>query len=185
MIDFATLRSLSVPEGEVVMIARGEEILWQKKGNGLRYIKFVVNEVRNAGTQMQFSEIDFLDADGNRFDWPTATVVTAPDMPATGTVEGTDKIIDGLTSTKYCTVKFASGKYLLIDLGEEDRLDVQEFCNWQWWTGNDNAGRDPISFELWGSEDGDAYELLDFAVKANVPSTRQAVAYAGVLPKPK
>ena len=49
----------------------------------LRYIKFVVNEVRGGGTQMQFSEIDFLDADGNRFNYPSTTVVTSPDMPAT------------------------------------------------------------------------------------------------------
>ena len=144
----------------------------------LRYIKFVVNEVRGGGTQMQFSEIDFLDADGNRYNWPTTTVVSSPDMPATASVEGQDKIIDGLTSTKFCTVKFASGKYLLIDLGEGNGVDVREYGYWQWWTANDNAARDPISFELWGSENGDTYELLDSADKTAVPTTRQAVAYA-------
>ena len=185
MIDFSTVKSIVIPEGEVSVIARGSEILWQKQTKKLlRYIKFVVNEVRTVGgTQMQFSEIEFLDDLGNRFNYPATTTVTSPNMPATATVEGQDKIIDGLTSTKFCTVKFASGRYLLIDLGEAV-LDVNEFCNWRWWTANDNYGRDPISFELWGSEDGDTYKILDSAVKAEVTTARQAVAYMGKVEVP-
>ena len=30
MIDFSNVKSIVIPEGEVSMIARGEEILWQK-----------------------------------------------------------------------------------------------------------------------------------------------------------
>lgn len=182
MIDFSNAKSIVIPEGEVASIARGGEILWKKQTNKkLRYIKFVVNEVRTAnGTQMQFSELEFLDAVGNRFNYPATTTVTSPDMPETSTVEGQNNIIDGLTSTKFCTVKFANGRYLLIDLGEL-ALDVNEFCVWRWWTGNDNYGRDPISFELWGSADGNTYELLDSAVKAEVTTERQAVAYRGCL----
>lgn len=180
MIDFSNIKSIVIPEGEVSVIARGSEVLWRKPSEKLlRYIKFVVNSVRSVGgTQMQFSEIEFLDAVGNRFNYPATTTVTSPDMPPTATAEGQNKIIDGLTSTKFCTIKFTSGKYLLIDLGEAV-LDVQKYCNWQWWTGNDNYARDPISFELWGSEDGDTYERLDSAVKVDVPTARQVVAYTG------
>lgn len=182
MIDFSNVKSVVIPEGEVAMISCGGEVLWEKQlKKNLRFIKFVVNEVRSRGTQMQFSEIEFLDADGNRYSWPAATTITSPDMPATASVEGQSKIIDGLPSTKFCTIRFASGRYLLIDLGPEDRLDVMEFCVWRWWTGNDNYGRDPISFELWGSEDGSAYELLDSVVDMNVTTTRQVVAYTGQL----
>lgn len=180
MIDFSNVKSIVIPEGEVDVIARGAEILWRKQTEKkLRYIKFVVNEVRTAnGTQMQLSELEFLDAVGNRFNYPATTTVTSPDMPATATVEGQNKIIDGLTTTKFCTIKFVSGRYLLIDLGEP-ALDVNEFCVWRWWTANDNYGRDPISFELWGSADGNTYELLDSAVKAQVTTARQTVAYTG------
>lgn len=182
MIDFSNVKSITIPEGEVSIIARGSEILWQKQTKKLlRYIKFVVNSVRSVGgTQMQFSEIEFLNASGNRFNYPATTTVTSPDMPATATVEGQNKIIDGLTSTKFCTIKFASGKYLLIDLGEP-ALDVNDFCVWRWWTGNDNYGRDPMSFELWGSVDGSTYELLDSAVDADVPTARQVIAYTGTI----
>jgi hypothetical protein len=185
VIDFQNVRSVVIPEGEVSVIARGAEILWRKQTKQkLRYIKFVVTEVRTTnGTQMQFSELEFLDAVGNRFNYPNTTTVTSPDMSATSTVESPNKIIDGLTSTKFCTVKFATGRYLLIDLGEL-ALDVNEFCAWRWWTGNDNYGRDPVSFELWGSADGDTYKLLDSAVKAEVPTARQVVAYTGKVEVP-
>lgn len=31
MIDFSMTKSILIPEGEVVMITRGGEVLWQKK----------------------------------------------------------------------------------------------------------------------------------------------------------
>ena len=58
-------------------------------------------------------------------------------------------------------------------------VDLYNYPNWNWYTANDADGRDPISFALYGSEDGNTWVLLDSASDASITNDRKVLAYTG------
>lgn len=146
-----------------------------------RYIRFRVDSIRGTGTTVQFSELQFLDTNGNVFAYPSSANVTAT-ISATGDSEGPSKIIDGNLDTKFCSTAFKSGFYLTIDLGDGKSIDIKKYKKWQYFTANDSSERDPISFALLVSNDGSNFIALNTVSGATITETRKAVGYTAEIP---
>lgn len=147
-----------------------------------RYIRLEVTKRRGGGSgYIQLSEIEFIDRNGNKYAWPSETKVTSS-QPAELSEDAT-KLIDGLLSTKYCGSTPGNVTFD-IDLGELESIDLVTFNTWRWYTANDYNSRDPISFSLYISSDGESYTQVDSVSDASIPTTRQAIAYTGSIEFP-
>lgn len=144
-----------------------------------RYLRIKINAVRS-GSEFQLSEIRLIDEEGNFFQWPEQAVVTSS-MEEVGEAEGPDKCIDGLVTTKFCSIAFSPGGDIIVDLGAENSVDLGTYTRWQYYTANDIPNRDPISFEFQVSQDGADWITADSVVNANITEDRESLAYTGAL----
>lgn len=143
-----------------------------------RYIKFSVTKRRGGGSgYIQLSEIKFIDSDGMSFSWPSGATVASSSSP-TGSGETASRLIDGNTSTKYCGSTPGNVTFT-IDLGENQSIDVQTYSRWQWYTANDASDRDPVSFFLALSNDGENYVEVDSVTDGSITTSRCVLAYTG------
>ncbi len=100
--------------------------MYLKYLGNVRYIKFICNKIRNTTlTIIQLSEIRFKDSNGNYFEYPSDTIATASATP-TSSKENASKLIDGNTSTKYCSTSYSSPCTITFDLGSE-ALDLSTY----------------------------------------------------------
>lgn len=164
----------NVPGYERVKIERNTAPAKEEK---LRYIRLIVNALRNNTTVFQVSEIKILSKAGSVMVWPAGTVVTST-MKEISEKESPAKLIDGNVETKFCSGQFTAGSKINIDLGG-NVLDLDQYTAWQWFTANDSPERDPVSFELQGSVDGSDFLTLDSATNASITTTRNTLAYTG------
>lgn len=148
-----------------------------------RYLRMTITAIRDSGSIVQLSEIDLVASDnGADFPWPATTAVTSSIQAVSS--EPAQNIIDGSTSTKFCSTAFTSGATLTIDLGEGNRVDLGLYNTWQWYTANDAPERDPVSFSLDVSNDGTHWLSVDSVSGASITETRQALAYSGTITFP-
>lgn len=164
----------NVPGYERLKIERNTAPVKEKK---LRYIRLIVNALRNNTTVFQVSEIKILSKTGSVMVWPAGTVVTST-MKEISEKESPAKLIDGNVETKFCSGQFTAGAKINIDLGD-NVLDLDQYTAWQWFTANDSPERDPVSFELQGSADGSDFFTLDSVTNASITTTRNILAYTG------
>lgn len=150
-----------------------------------RWVRMHISAVRwgPTATQSQLSEIELCDSSGIVFPWPIETTChdTAKhtDEGIYGNRQKPDKLIDGNTSTKMCRINMPSIDHdIYIDLGEAV-LNAQQWNTWRWFTGDDNPARDPTSFSLSLSVDGENWIIVDSVVDAIIPEARKAVGYTG------
>lgn len=148
-----------------------------------RYLRMTITAIRVSGSTVQLSEIKLEDSDnGLDFTWPVTTTVTSSIQAVSN--EPAQNLIDGSTSTKFCSTAFSSGATLTIDLGEGNHVDLGLYNTWQWYTANDKPERDPISFSLDVSNDGTHWLSVDSVSDASITETRQALAYSGSITLP-
>lgn len=152
-------------------------------GAKLRYLRMTITALRGSTNVVQLSEIRLLSKTGSVMEWPNGTTVTAS-ISAAGDDESPDKLIDGSTETKFCSTQFVSGAQINIDLGDKI-LDRAEYSVWQWFSANDYEERDPVSFELSGSTDGQTFTAMDSATNADIPEPRKSLAYSGSIEWPE
>ena len=164
----------NVPGYERLKIERNTAPAKEEK---LRYIRLIVNALRNNTTVFQVSEIKILSKTGSVMVWPAGTVVTST-MKEISEKESPAKLIDGNVETKFCSGQFTTGAKINIDLGD-NVLDLDQYTAWQWFTANDSPERDPVSFELQGSADGSDFFTLDSVTNASITTTRNILAYTG------
>lgn len=148
---------------------------------GFRYIRLDILKKRASDSYIQLSDVRFKTSAGVFFTWPSSTICTSTTSP-TGSGENASKLIDGNTSTKFCT--FANTTSITFDMGSNKYVDISEYTQWCWYTANDGPNRDPVSFTLYGSQDGTNWVELDSAVDASITTTRKALAYTGNLSVP-
>lgn len=146
-----------------------------------RYIKLQIDALDSGTSTIQLSEIRFVDDGGGFFVYPSGASASASISSVT-TSEGADKLIDNNVETKFCSGKFTAGSYILIDLGQANAINIAKYKKWQWYTASDAATypeRNPKTFSLWGSNDGNAFELLDSVANYSAPAQNSAIAYTG------
>lgn len=175
---------MTIPEGNVHQIKSGDTVIWQRQKR-YRYIKLLMTALANASkTIVQISELEFVDASGNKFAWPSGTIATSTIATSDSgeTPETPDMLIDGSTATKYCSTQFVTGAYVLLDLGDGNGVDVIRYNKWRWYTANDTATypeRNLKDFSLLGSNDGTTFDVLDAVTNYSAPASNYALAYEG------
>lgn len=139
------------------------------------HLKMVINANRDDDNYTQLSKINIIDTNSNIFDWSGTTVSCSAE---TGAGDGPENLIDGLTSTKACaetTPTAASPIEFTFTLGTP--IDTEDYQSWCWYTADADSERDPISFDFYGSEDGEVWELLTSVTAQEITTTREALAY--------
>jgi hypothetical protein len=151
-----------------------------------RYIKWQITKRRNTGTGcrhfgletycIQASEFKLL-LNGSEVTWPGAGV----DNPGGSWPAGTEvpwNMTDNDLSTKWLDWNFdtdggdpqTGSSILLIDVGSGNSVT---FDGYKWGTANDAPERDPISWNLYGSNNGTTWTLLDTRNDENITTNRQ------------
>ena len=135
-----------------------------------RYVRFSANELRDPlGNIAQMGEFEFF----NGATKLTGLTVTNPGGDNNNNAnEAASKVIDGDYRSKYLNHNNAA---LVFDLGS-----AQTFDGYQFTTGNDGTGRDPVRWSLETSSDGITWTLLDTAYDYNPPTIRRAKT--GIIP---
>ena len=151
-----------------------------------RYFRFYVDGVKENNTCMQFSEIQLFDENG---------VVIAPDRfeisydpkehgsPNFPSKESPEKAVDGDVNTKWLDWRAGTDKAIeprravWLQLKMKDSQNPQRLSGYKWYTANDSQARDPASWRLLASNDGENWQTLDVATAIKVTSNRKVLAY--------
>lgn len=143
------------------------------QSKSISYLKWQILKTRGipANGSLQVAEF-YLYQNGELYNWGSNVSITSDMVGVSG--ETIDKLIDGLTNTKFNTNEWGSVQInecnIVISLGETITLDAHStysFC-----TPNDESSRDPVSWKLFGSMDGTNWELLDKRTDTTVPTDR-------------
>lgn len=146
-----------------------------------KYIKFSITANRDSEyIQCQFADIRFEDSEGTYFNFSGATATC---NQTTSSSEGPAQCIDNNLDTKINMTNHspsvASPDEVTIYI--PNGIDFSIYNTWSWWTANDTRQRDPISWQLYASNDGETWELLDEQTNYEVTTTRKAQAYSAQL----
>jgi fibronectin-binding autotransporter adhesin len=141
---------------------------------GYQYYRFTPTKLRTDATTggVQISEFDFLlsGAPISR----TGVVVTNPGGTSNAT-EGPEKLIDGLTTTKWLDFNKSQ---VVFNFGTAANIDGYRFT-----TANDANDRDPVRWIFEGSADGSTWTLLDHQTSDfATPTARQTATTNLLLP---
>lgn len=142
--------------------------------NKYRYLKWKISATRTTSSYCQMSDIEFSDANGSKFTFPTGTTVTASTSATSGSSPA--YIVDGNTATKFCGNWVTGGITINIDLGMGNVLDVSVFKNFSWYTANDATDRDPKTWELYGIDNANNEILLCSRTDFTPTTDRKALA---------
>ena len=139
----------------------------------MAFYKLVITKRKGTGDKvLQFSELNFFDKNSNKISWSVANIQC--NMTGVNTSESIDKIIDGNTSTKFCTGDWGSGleNECIITIQVNDSMDMPAYYSYV--TSNDSPNRDPVSWTLSYSKDGTEYTIISEVTDASITGNRNA-----------
>ena len=140
------------------------------------YIKMTIFATRNSGMGMQLSLVQLLDGEDTVVPWPSGTTVTS-NAPSYASGETPQNLLSN-TDTEYYTSTnptVSNPSEIVFDLGT-----TLDFNKWRWYTANDTTERDPASFALGVSSDGESFITIDN--QAITPTTnRRTIAYTSAV----
>lgn len=164
-------------DGNIYLRYIGENLL-------ITNIRMVIYAVRSYNSDTQIAEIQLLDGNGVIIDWDegeatsNGAVYTQTQTPI--------KAFDNITNDKWYTNTIPSlDDPVWIDFAPSVPIPLDEVSAWQWWTGGDSIGRDPITFELMLSFDGGAnFFRADYIENASITTNRNSLAYTHAISAP-
>jgi hypothetical protein len=136
-----------------------------------RYYRWVITAIRDGGPDslIQASEFTF-QLDNSDIVMSGATVTNIAGSSPTG--EQPPNLIDGNVSTKWLNLSGISGQGVQFDFGTQVNT-----TGYRWATANDAIHRDPISWDIQGSNDEINWTTLDTKTNETITTTR--VTYVG------
>ena len=148
---------------------------------GYRYVKWEITEKRGIGGKciesscIQAAQFILMHS-GQPVAWLTGSVAMNPaGSNPSGEVPG--NILDGSMDTKWVDLNYnkkdpnvRTGKSTLVmDIGQGNRI---AFDGYRWATANDEPDRDPVSWQVYGSNNAKSWTLLDTRTNVSVPDAR-------------
>ncbi|MBB5353003.1 hypothetical protein HNR46_003256 [Haloferula luteola] len=141
------------------------------------YFRFEPTQIISGSTQIQLSEFTFSlggtllnlnDNNGSGIDAVTVGVTCGAQDPDAG--EGPNKVVDGDVNTKW--FHGSPLEDLIFTFGSAVTID-----SYNWASANDSVGfnRSPVSWNFYGSDDGETWTLLD--ARNQYPITHQNLTY--------
>lgn len=173
-------RKLTVDEGKLIV---------ESPLKPSRYWRFKVDAIREKVDMMQFSELKLYSGGAD----VTSTATVTWDTEHTTEKHAGDnkglpypdaesplKAFDGSVDTKWLdwragvneSAEVRDSVWLRFDFGEPIAIDKYE-----WYTANDETGRDPTSWRFERSDDGAAWVTVDEQANVAVTNNRKALAY--------
>lgn len=152
--------------------------IWQQTMDKYRYVLLKIFENRNNNSITQFSELKFINNNWSSFQRPAEKLITANVNWLNN--ETVDKLFDNSLDTKFCCAITPSNNAPLrikIDVWDNNTIDLGEYNRWQWYTANDYPERDPITYTLYASNDGNNRTELDVVNNIIPPQNRKSIAY--------
>ena len=145
----------------------------------INYLRFIISDTRGHGIS-QLSEINFKDDSDSLYDWTGTTISSNCATPGG---ESAVNLIDGSTGTKACFTGFAptTSNPVIITFTLGSAIDLGVYCFYDWYTANDESGRDPISWTIQASNDGEGWTTLAQETNATIPYDRYSLAFTGEL----
>jgi len=139
-----------------------------------RFLKWNILKRKGDSCCIQVAEFIIM-LDDEEVEWPEGATAENPDGDYPPE-EGPENTIDTILETKWLDFNFDPEdesqiglSTLIIDVGEGESVT---FDGYQWVTANDEAVRDPISWKLYGSNNGNSWNLLDSRSNQSVPNER-------------
>lgn len=131
------------------------------------YFKWSIGKLRNSTSTLQAAEFYFYDSEQNKIAWVNASIIT--DKAGVSSGESIGKLIDGSKSTKYCTTSFSGGPCNIV-ITVDDSMEYPAYYSYV--TANDSSERDPVSWTLYASKDGETWTQVDTQSNVTIPSNR-------------
>ncbi|MBQ2624505.1 MAG: hypothetical protein IJG18_05345 [Kiritimatiellae bacterium] len=176
--------------GDEITVGEGKLVLAPVPADAkgpVRYWRFKVDDIRGNPDMMQFSEVKLLSFGTNVTGAASVTYDTVhnPEKSNGGIpfkdAERPELAYDNNTSSKW--LDYRAGKkesqevrdsvWLKFDFGENGML----VTGYEWWTAGDASERDPVSWRLQRSDDGENWEDVDVQTGYDVTTSRKALAY--------
>ena len=176
--------------GDAITVGEGKLVLAPVPADAkgpVRYWRFKVDDIRGNPDMMQFSEVKLLSFGTNVTGAASVTYDTVhnPEKSNGGIpfkdAERPELAYDNNTSSKW--LDYRAGKkesqevrdsvWLKFDFGENGML----VTGYEWWTAGDASERDPVSWRLQRSDDGENWEDVDVQTGYDVTTSRKAPAY--------
>ena len=137
-----------------------------------RYIKWYISANRSSPNVTQMSEFEICDNSWTKMARPSWTSITAD--KAWHSWEWIDKLIDGSTSTKYCT---PNNPPITITIDLWTTVDFSTYNKYKRYTANDAYQRDPISWTISVSNDGSNWTEVSSVSNASITTSRNTLAW--------
>lgn len=142
-----------------------------------RYIKWSIsnNRANNPSTtSVQMSEFKLYDG-SNELSRPVWTSCSCNQSYVSS--EWPAKLIDGSVYTKFNTwASFTPPCELVIDVGSWNEIDFSIYNKYRWYTANDADARDPITWEVYLSNDNLSWVSVSSVNNATITTNRYALA---------
>lgn len=165
--DGETWTVLDERKNEADSWTAGTEQTFDLNGKLPIYFKWSIEELRSSTSILQAAELYFYDSEQNKIDWVKASITT--DKDGVSSSESIDKLIDGSTSTKYCTSQYNGGPCNIV-ITVDGSMEYPSYYSYV--TANDSSDRDPVSWELYSSTDGENWTLIDKQSSVTIPTDR-------------
>lgn len=137
------------------------------------YYKWHIITCRSSTNLVQMDEFN-LYYSGSELDYSSSTATYSssydPSQPPVNA-------FDNSTATKFVGYNISSPKDLIIQLSSAQAIDSYTYT-----TGSDASDRDPITWELYGSNDGSSYALLDSQTTVTITSSRNTETQIFTIP---
>lgn len=137
-----------------------------------KFLRWTITANRDNVSIVQMSEFEICDNNWTKMPRPSWTTITA-NHPWNNN-EGIDKIIDGSTSTKYCTNNSVP---IIVTISLWAEIDLSVYNKYKRYTANDASGRDPKSWTIEMSRNWSNWDTVSTVTDANITTTRYALAW--------
>ena len=150
----------------------------EPKPHVFRFLRWHIMKNKGNDGYIQMSEFKLLDSNDNEFDF---TGVQGGVINGTIVEGSVSSVLDGSTATKLVVLWGHDYIDIDIDLGEGNEVDVYTYNKFQWYTANDEEGRDPSTWLLYGANIADYSDryALNQEIGYQATSTRYALGYDG------
>lgn len=147
----------------------------------IRYIKLEIYKNRGNVPVTQLSLIKIMNEKRQYLDISGSTVTS--NKSGASQSEECGNVVDGSVDTKFCVNSFTPSQEspLIINIALASTIDGTNYCLWEYYTANDYDVRDPVTFNLYVSEDGTNYILADSVENTSPTSNRKSLGYTGCI----
>jgi len=141
--------------------------------NTSRYFRLIITKIKdnsNLGGATQMDDF-ILKYNNNIVNWNIDATASNPDG-VYSSQEGPSNLLDNSTSTKWCNTNFINNSEIAT-IYIDNTIPIT-FDSYYYVTGNDYAGRDPISWSLAISNDNSTWIVIDTQTNVAITDSRSA-----------